>query len=128
LELFARKEQNMPISDQVSWDKWVAANTDAYGGACINVAREAMRLLDERPEPITDTHKLICDADDAAKTGGITGFMAGCVAQMIAKCHSRGEEFRRAWNGENQLGDEGDRANDKGTILNPAVLCVGKKQ
>lgn len=116
----------MPITDMVSWNKWVRNNTDAYGSACIAVAREAMEILDESG-PI-DPHKLISDADDKAKTGGITGFMAGCVAGMISKCHSRGEEFRRLWNKEYQLENEGDKANEKGTILNPALLNLEAKE
>lgn len=114
----------MPIANQESWDKWVASNTDGYGGACVAVARNAMRLLDEGfelKEP-NDTHKLICQADDQ---GGITGFMAGAAASMISQCHSRGDEFRRLWNRNNQIGDEGERANDSGGVLNPALLNIG---
>ena len=113
----------MPILKTDNWEKWVANNKDPYGKACVDVAREAMRLLDEREGDI-DPHKLICEADDAAKSGGITGFMAGCVASMISQCHSRGDEFRRAWNTHNQIGDEGDRANESGGVINPALLTV----
>lgn len=115
----------MPITDNESWESWVKSNTDPYGEACIKVARRAMEILDEQPGDF-NCHKLICRADDEAQTGGITGFMAGCVASMISKCHSRGEEFRRKWNRDNQIGTEGDKANDSGGVLNPALLVVGK--
>ena len=71
-------------------------------------------------------HKVICQADEETGEigGGLTGFMAGAVASMISQSHSRGEEFRRAWNVENQIHDEGDKANESGGILNPAILNI----
>jgi hypothetical protein len=117
----------MPITNETDWNKHVNANTDPYGKACIDVGREVMRLLDEDDGPI-DTHKIICDADKNVGAGGITGFMAGAVASMVSGCHSRGDEFRRIWNGEVQIGDEGDKANESGGVLNPAVLNVACKK
>lgn len=113
----------MPIIDRPTWKTWVDANTDPYGKACVDVARCAMEILDKEPGDF-DTHMLICRADNEAKTEGITGFMAGCVAQMISQCHSRGEEFRRKWNKDNQINDEGDKANEGGGVLNPALLNI----
>ncbi|MFH0777868.1 MAG: hypothetical protein V2A71_04470, partial [Candidatus Eisenbacteria bacterium] len=122
------KEMNMPIVDTVAWKSWEDANKDPYGGCCVNVAREVMRLLDAEPGDF-DPHKIICRADDNIRAGGITGFMAGCVAGMVSKCHSRGEEFRRKWNRFNQIGTEGDEANDKGgAVLNPALLSISPKK
>lgn len=91
-----------------------------------DVAREVMRMLDADLTPVTkDTvHGLVCTADDNIKCGGITGFMAGAVATMVSQCHSRGEEFRRAWNSEVQIGNEGDKVNDNGGVLNPAIITV----
>ena len=112
------------IIDQEKWNSWVVANEDPYGKACVDVAREAMQILDEEPGEF-DCHKLISRADKRSGAGGITGFMAGCVAQMVSACHSRGEEFRRKWNKDNQIGTEGDEANDSGGVLNPALLNIG---
>lgn len=115
----------MPITKQDDWDSWVDANHDPYGRACVDVAREVMRLLDEREE--FDTHKIICEADKNIEAGGITGFMAGCVAAMVSKCHSRGEEFRIKWNLDNQIGTEGEKSNEGKGVLNPALLNIGPK-
>ena len=115
----------MPIINLEDWQKWEQNNQDPYGKCCVDVARRAMEILDEEPEDF-DVHKLICRADDDIKAGGITGFMAGCVAQKISHCHSRGEEFRRKWNLHYQIRDEGEKANEKGTVLNPAILNVCK--
>ena len=114
----------MPIVKTEDWNKAVEVNKDPYGKACVDVARRAMEILDEELGDF-DCHKLICRADDESKAGGITGFMAGCVAQMISQCHSRGEEFRKKWNLDNQIKDEGEKANENGGILNPAILEIG---
>jgi hypothetical protein len=115
----------MPITNETDWAKCVKNNEDPYGKCCVDVAREVMRLLDGRPGDF-DTNKIICEADDKIATGGITGFMAGAVASMVSGCHSRGDEFRRKWNIDNQIRDEGEKANASGGVLNPAVMLIGK--
>lgn len=109
----------MPIVNEKDWNEWVEKNDDPYGKACVDVAREVMRLLDEGHE--IDAHKLICKADDNINAGGITGFMAGCVASMVSRCHSRGEEFRKVWNGD--VGKLTGQENSEG-VLNPAILNI----
>ena len=86
------------ITDQKRWLSWVAANEDPYGKACVDVARRVMEIIDkEEPEEL-DTHELIQRADDEIDAGGITGYMAGAIATMVSQCHSRGAEFKKAWN------------------------------
>ena len=116
----------MPIIEIEKWNEQVKINDDPYGGACVKVARRVMEILDEEPGEF-DCHKIICQADDTAGGGGITGYMAGCVASMVGQCHSRGEEFRHKWNIDQQIGTEGEEANKKGTVLNPALLTIGEK-
>lgn len=113
----------MPITNQDEWDKWVEANKDPYGKACVDVARRVMEILDEGKD--LDTNKIINQADRDVDAGGITGFMAGCVASMVSQCHSRGEEFRKAWNIATQLCNEGEKANEGKGVLNPALLNIG---
>jgi len=100
----------MTIKNQEDWNEWVKKNSDPYGKACVDVARGVMEILDEGKD--FDCHKIITQADKNVKAGGITGFMAGCVAQMVSHCHTRGEEFRKKWNVDNQIGNEGDKANE----------------
>jgi hypothetical protein len=81
-----------------------------------------MELLDEN-EGEFDCHAIICQADKDVKAGGITGFMAGCVAGMVAGVHSRGEEFRQKWNllwGRK----DGEKANEDGGTINPAIITI----
>ena len=113
----------MPIVEQAKWKSWEEKNIDPYSKACVDVARCAMEILDEEPGGF-DTHNLICRAEKRAGEDGITGFMAGCVAQMVSACHSRGDEFRQKWNLKHQIHDEGEKANQSGGVLNPAVLTM----
>jgi len=110
----------MPIKNEKVWKEYETKNTDPYGKCCVNVAREVMRLIDKRKGPI-DADKLICKADNNIKAGGITGFMAGCVARMVSTCHSRGDEFNRSWNAMWGVKDA------KRTV-NPAVVKIGRKK
>ena len=111
------------MKNQEKWISYVEKNTDADGGACVKVANRVMELLDEDKTPLHNgyhpdihtAHGLICKADDESKVGGITGFMAGYVAQMVAECHERGDEFRKSHNGEKYEGEG---------VVNHALLTI----
>jgi len=97
----------------------VEINTDDYSRKVVDTARRAMEILDEEPGEI-DAHAIICRADkESAGSDGITGFMAGGAARLIAVCHSRGDEFNKAWN--KTFGIEDDTT---GTV-NPAIMTIG---
>jgi hypothetical protein len=103
-------------------DKWkilVDSNKDFYGKCVIDVAREAMKLLDDENYNDFEADDLISVADRNVDTGGgITGFQAGCVAQIIVECHSRGEEFKKSWNQH-----YGIKEDVKG-VVNPAIFTI----
>lgn len=111
------------VIEPEKWERCVKINKDSYGKACVDVARRVMEILDEEPGDF-DPHKIVCRADEEVKAGGITGFMAGCVANMVSSFHSRGEEFRKKWNLFHQVGTEGERANEKGGVINPALMSI----
>jgi hypothetical protein len=98
----------MKLKDEANWNKWVENNTDPYGLACINVARRVMEILEEDHTPLENgyhpnihtAHGIICKADDEVKAGGISGYMASVVAQMVFVCHERGSEFKDSHNGD----------------------------
>jgi len=112
----------MELNENKEWKEMEAKNVDPYGKACVDVAREVMKLLSEDDTPLHEgyhpdkntPHGLICLAEKNIDAGGITGFMAGCVAQMVSKFHERGEEFRIIWNGE---------AKTDG-VVNPALITI----
>jgi len=85
----------MSITNQILWDSWGEKNQDPYGGTCVAIAKRAMEILDAEPGEF--------NASDLIQRADIDGWlsmnMAGYVASMIIHCHSRGEEFRKNWNG-----------------------------
>jgi len=112
------------IIDQKGWEKCVKNNSeDDYGKCAVDVAREAMRLLDDGKHEKFDADDIITEADRNLDAG-ITGFMSGWIANVISHCHSRGEEFRKSWN-KHYAGDKYDE-NKKG-VINPAILTIKTK-
>lgn len=77
--------------------KQVETNGDSYGKACVDVAINVMKHLDSfkgefnigySPDMSTP-HGIICKLDNE----GLTGWMAGNVASMVANHHKEGWKF-----------------------------------
>lgn len=115
----------MPITNEDGWKKCVENNQDGYGAQIVAVVRHLMDMLDDESFELKTCHEAITLADDKTEDPGITGFMAGCVANIVSQVHSRGEEWRKKWNTENQIRNEGEKANKDGGVLNPALLTIG---
>ena len=64
------------------------------------------------------------DASHEADTDGITGFMYGCAVQALAHFWEHGETLRCWHNLDTQIRDEGEKANESGGVLNPAVMTI----
>jgi len=60
-----------------------------------------------------------------ADTEGITGFMYGCAVSALSHFWAHGEALRRWHNLDTQIGTEGEKANESGGVLNPALLNIG---
>ena len=114
------------MKNEKIWNDYVEKNQDPYGGACVKVARKVMEMLDRDSTPLHNgyhpdahtAHGMICKADDDIKAGGLSGFMAGCVAQMVVNCHERRDEFRKSHNGESYDGDG---------VVNHALMTITPK-
>jgi hypothetical protein len=125
----------MQIVDQEQWQKGLAANLDPYGRRCFTYAEEWADLLEKRiPEGATDPQitRIFADhAEDdahAADTDGITVFMYGAAVSILAATWKYGDLLRRWHNLKMQIGTEGERANEKGSVLNPALLNVSPRK
>lgn len=119
----------MKTKNQELWDRCVANNTDPYGKCCVDFTRawaEEMEARLEAGATVADCAKAACTEVDNRPGMGITGYMYGCAVGMLAECWEHGEELRRWHNIDTQIGDEGERANERGTVLNPALLSIGK--
>jgi hypothetical protein len=99
-----------------AWKKWAGNNSlDGYSFGVVKATVKVMGALDQGKTPK--------EANEEMYGMGISGFMAGCVAQSIAEFHERGDEFRKFWNKE--WGVSEDQAN--GGTVNPAILTVKDK-
>ena len=92
------------------------ANLEPYGAVVVGSTINVLAALATGSEP-----------KDAAKdvSDELTGFQMGAEASMVSQLAPRGEEFRRWWNLETQIGTEGERANERGGVLNPALMEIG---
>jgi hypothetical protein len=52
--------------------------------------------------------------------------MYGAAVSVLSSCWEHGEELRRWHNLDVQIHDEGEKANETGAVLNPAIMCIGK--
>ena len=109
------------IKNKKLWEDYVDKNKHFYSKAIVDVAREVMRLLDDRKHKDFNVNTIIGEADKNIVTGGgMTVFQAGCVAQIVTRCHSKGNEFRDKWN--KHYGVDKDKA--KGGVVNPAIITI----
>lgn len=114
------------LSDPASWKQFVEANTDPYGAAAIKYAEHWARLMQyefAQGKKIADCAESTSHDADA---DGITGFMYGCAVSMLAKCWKHGEALRLWHNLKTQIHGEGEKANESGGVLNPALMSIGK--
>lgn len=112
------------LRDEEGWKKAVAANDDPYGSACIRYAALWAAMMEEKMHSGETLEACAEPCSRYADVEGVTGFMYGCAVSMLAKAWVHGEELRRWHNKDSQIGTEGDKANETGGVLNPALLSI----
>jgi hypothetical protein len=116
----------LSLKDPDGWKECVNNNSDPYGGACVRFAENWGRLMQARLEQgakIGDIADECCSIADGPE--GITGFMYGAAVSILSHVWEHGEELRHWHNLKTQIGTEGEKANESGGTLNPAVLRFG---
>jgi hypothetical protein len=113
------------LIDEEGWNKFKSNNTDGYGGRVVRYAEEWARLMQTRLDNGGTIQGSAEETSRMADDDGITGYMYGCAVGVLAKVWKHGEALRRWHNKETQLGTEGDKANESGGVLNPALLSIG---
>jgi hypothetical protein len=91
---------------------------DGYSNACVQVAINVMKYLDEHPTEyeigyypnMNTTHGIICHCDDQ---GGITGFMASAARNIVAVAYKDGWKFYLADTLSKYDIEHSDRINDR---------------
>jgi hypothetical protein len=106
----------MEVTDTESWNDYVKVNTDGYGKACVDYARNWARLMQKKMSDGAELKDIAGACSHLADTEGITGFMYGAAVSMLSKCWSHGEELRKWHNKEYNHEGEG--------VVNPAVITI----
>lgn len=111
------------------YNDWVLAQKEnAYGLRVFSYAKDWAELMEARMvlgEKIVDIAK---ETSREADTDGITGFMYGVSVSILAECWKHGEGLRQWHNLDTQIGNEGEKANENGTVINPALLNISIKE
>ena len=117
----------MNLKDIEGWEKGLEKNQDSYGREVYRYAKAWAELMEKgiaEGEKIADiAEKTSHEAD----TNGITGFMYGCAVNVLSYTWEYGEELRKWHNLDCQVGTEGEEANKKGGVINPALLKIKRK-
>lgn len=98
---------------------------DPYSKGVVDFSEKWATLMEERlaaGATVADCAKETSATADAEF--GITGFMYGCAVSALAMFWEHGEALRRWHNLDTQIGTEGEKANENGGVLNPALLTM----
>lgn len=113
------------LKDPEGWAKAVEVNDDPYGSCCIRYAARWANYMDREITGGKALKDIAQATSSAADLEGITGFMYGAAVSLLAQVWVHGDELRRWHNLKTQIGTEGERANETGSTLNPALLSIG---
>jgi hypothetical protein len=116
------------VKDEEAWKKWVEHNRDPYGNGVIRYAARWANLMEKALAEGASLEDVAEKLSQKADTEGITGFMYGAAVSALATSWEHGEELRRWHNLESQIGNEGEKANETGGVLNPAIINLGPKE
>lgn len=119
--------EKLTLKDEAEFLAAKEKNSDPYGSGIYRYAESWARIMEGR---MASGEKLVDIAQESshiADTEGITGFMYGAAVSILSGFWIHGEALRRWHNKEVQIGDEGDKANETGGVLNPAILNISPK-
>lgn len=114
----------MALKDEGAWLEFQQKNTDSYGSGVVSFTERWARLMQARMADGVTLGDIADECCSVADNEGITGFMYGCAVSILAQVWEHGEDLRHWHNLKTQLHDEGERANETGGVLNPALLSV----
>lgn len=107
------------------YENYKTINSDPYGGAVVKFGEDWAHLMEARMEKGERIADMAKETSHEADTDGITGYMYGAAVAALAHFWEHGEALRLWHNLDTQLGNEGEKANESGGVLNPALLNIG---
>jgi hypothetical protein len=117
--------EKMTLRDEEDCKKLAETKTDDWGSAIIRYAELWARLMEGRIANGATLEGCADETSHLADNEGITGFMYGCAVSFLSHVWIHGEQLRRWHNLSTQLGNEGEKANEIGGVLNPTLLNIG---
>lgn len=115
------------LKDPDGWKLMMKKNQDGYGSCVMRYAARWANLMEQELAKGAELKAIAKATSCVADTEGITGFMYGCAVSILARVWEHGEELRQWHNLSTQLGNEGEKANESGGVLNPALLSFQPK-
>jgi hypothetical protein len=109
---------------KAKWEKGWNLNDDPYGRACYRYAKAWAEMMEKRISGGSPLEGIAKETSHEADTEGITGFMYGMAVSILSGLWIHGERLRKWHNIDTQIKDEEEKANEKGTVLNPATLVI----
>lgn len=113
------------VSDQDAWALWQQNNQSGYGACVMRYAARWANLMEVKMAAGAKLEDIASETSHEADLEGITGFMYGAAVSVLASCWEHGDQLRRWHNLDTQIADEGEKANESGGVLNPALLSLG---
>ena len=107
------------------WNLTVKNNSDPYGKSGVDFARSWANMMEAKVDAGASVAEVAQQCSHDADTEGITGFMYGLAVSILSQVWVHGEALRMWHNLGTQIGNEGERANETGGTLNPALLNIG---
>ena len=114
----------MKLKDVEGWELAVKVNDDPYSKAGVDYARRWAEMMEDYIAGGCKLEDIAQGTSHEADTEGITGFMYGCAVSILSNVWEYGEQLRQWHNPKTQIHDEGERANERGGVLNPALLNI----
>ena len=109
---------------EANWAKGKVVNDDPYGARIYSYAEDWANFMEREIAEGRTVEDCAESTSREADTDGITGFMYGAAVSLLSQAWIHGETLRRWHNLKMQLGHEGERANESGGTLNPALLNI----
>lgn len=119
----------MEFKDKKLWEEGLQNNQDIYGKACYNYAMDWANTMEELMKQGKELEDIAKETSfQVSEKHGITGFMYGMAVSILSSTWKYGEQLRQWHNLDIQIGNEGEKANKKGTVLNPAIIKLHDKE
>ena len=118
----------MKIKDKEAYDRMKSENKNGYGAVIIRYAEKWAKLMEEKMAQGKTIKDIAKDTSLEANTEDITCPMYVAAVSVLSVHWEFGEELRRWHNLDVQIGDEGEKANENGTVLRPDLFIFGDEK